>query len=443
MTEEVAVTLLSSIENDRFVVICGAGLSTPAPSNLPLAAELAAVCKERHLTENGVHIPDEHCADMEAMAAYFYMNPPLWNSFTERWIPWGKFNRHPNSGHEAIADFLKTGVSAFVVSTNPDRLIERAADRLGEPAFRAVVDADDLQSAPTRHERLLKLHGCGDRDPRHTVWSRLQLDGERVQARIGALTTWLRANLPGKDLLIVGFWTDWEYLNAVLLASLNDASPRSVVLVNTANAGDLQQKSPELWEWANKAIFSHVAQSAESFLDELRRRFSRQFFVKVLSLGVPAYQKRFAGEPPDPDAVRPDMTTHDLYALRRDICGVPSTEMPGLKEPGESHSLIGCLHLGLMAVGALLEGSFYNWRERTLRLVNGVGQVLSLVRARFADESPVMVVDRAICVGADDDGGAPPHLLRPGAVGDIVRHTQSAAWETHDALTDELREAIE
>jgi hypothetical protein len=38
--------------------------------------------------------------------------------------------------------------------------------------------------------------------------------------------TWMAANLREKDLLVVGFWSDWSYLNAVLAEARCARRPR-------------------------------------------------------------------------------------------------------------------------------------------------------------------------------------------------------------------------
>jgi hypothetical protein len=39
------------------------------------------------------------------------------------------------------------------------------------------------------------------------LWTQGQLQQPEIQERIACCSAWLQLNLPGKDLLIVGFWT--------------------------------------------------------------------------------------------------------------------------------------------------------------------------------------------------------------------------------------------
>ena len=63
--------LLNSIENDRLVLFCGAGLSMSKPSRVPSAAELAKICSETYVRDYGTKLPDEIAVDLEKMAEYF------------------------------------------------------------------------------------------------------------------------------------------------------------------------------------------------------------------------------------------------------------------------------------------------------------------------------------------------------------------------------------
>ncbi len=56
--------------------------------------------------------------------------------------------------------------------------------------------------------------------------------------------------LPQRDVLIVGYWTDWDYLNRVLLSCLGNALPRAVVIVDPSSSEALEVKAPDLWAWA-------------------------------------------------------------------------------------------------------------------------------------------------------------------------------------------------
>lgn len=86
--------------------------------------------------------------------------------------------------------------------------------RLGICAeFRASLDGDQANVQSTKHSPLLKFHGCQNLDPEETVWTKSQLIEPIIAGRIDKNRVWMAANLREKDLLVVGFWTDWAYLN--------------------------------------------------------------------------------------------------------------------------------------------------------------------------------------------------------------------------------------
>ncbi len=50
LSAEQTTRLLGAIETDSLVFLCGAGLSTGSPSNLPLAAKVAEICYDAWLS---------------------------------------------------------------------------------------------------------------------------------------------------------------------------------------------------------------------------------------------------------------------------------------------------------------------------------------------------------------------------------------------------------
>lgn len=53
----------------------------------------------------------------------------------------------------------------------------------------------------------------------------------------------MRLQLPGKDLLVVGFWTDWGYLNDVVADALDAGALTSVTVIDPAGSAALQAKA--------------------------------------------------------------------------------------------------------------------------------------------------------------------------------------------------------
>src|SRR5262249_24679463 len=158
---------------------------------------------------------------------------------------------------------------------NLDCMVERSATHLHREGITTALDGGELAMAmaggPPRP--LLKIHGCWIRDQYRTVWCEAQVAGDAViGTRLTTATTQLNAHLVEKDLLIVGFWTDWAYLASALSQVLNTVAPRRVTVVDLADTDALREKAPGLWSWINARAWCHVQEDATSFLGELRRR---------------------------------------------------------------------------------------------------------------------------------------------------------------------------
>lgn len=411
----------------RLVVVCGAGLSMAAPSSLPSARRVAELCfDEYRLTA------DPHCdlalrGDLEALAEHFVGLNTLKSVFIERLVPWPAFVRPSNAGHAAIADFLITRAAVAGLSSNYDTLIERQAWEYGFD-FRGALDGDEANVDAATQGPLLKFHGCSHRDRLSTVWAPSQLDDPTIAARIQKSKTWMAANLRQKDLLVVGFWSDWVYLNRVIGSALSDVAPLSVTVVDLSDAGQLEQKAPDLWALAHghEVTFHHVQESGADVLDELRRAFSTNYIRQVLAAGQAIFEQA-AGVACDPawlDIAEFDSET--LYGWRRDAEGTPAGE-PAIKmRPGNSEAL-GFFHLLLRQAGAQQLAAGYEMNGRTIRVLNGAGAVLGSLRSRFVEAPVVLTADVVVAVGATDLG-LPGNVVRQGRVGDVIRPEAGGAW---------------
>ena len=58
----------------------------------------------------------------------------------------------------------------------------------------------------------------------------------------------MNLNLAGKHLVVVGFWSDWGYLNDVFATALTLRNAASVTVVNPGKREDLERKAPLLWD---------------------------------------------------------------------------------------------------------------------------------------------------------------------------------------------------
>jgi hypothetical protein len=433
MEAALAERLLESIENDSLVVICGAGLSMSKPSNLPKASELAEKCKERYWQKYHQKIPAAHATDLGAIAEFFLNLGTFQSVFIQNVVPWEDFNSTSNAGHYALADFATAGVVDFVVSANYDTLIEDAAELLGERAFESSLNGDEANiSRP--HRTLLKIHGCWKRQKRETIWCVSQLESSPIKENVHASKAWLAGHLRERDLILIGFWSDWAYLNEILTDCVSDISPRMILLVAPDEPAVLMAKAPELWKWANSDLskFFHVKMSGHHFLDALRRHFSLRFLEKVLADASGIYQL-LTGQPgPETYSWMNGLSVDDLYSLRRDICGATSIGIPRAKRPDDHMHYAGAAHLWLNAQGAAMDGPGYILSGKRVRVVQGTGP-LSFALRRYDAEPPAPTpYDITICAGAMDDGGVPSNFVRAAGEPGIVRPGRSGAWVTLD-----------
>jgi hypothetical protein len=179
-----------------------------SPSNLPSAKDLALHCAQEYESKTGTTLPNDVKEDLEKLAEYFAARDQLYSTFISKLVPRRRFIRDPNGGHLATADFIASGVVECVISTNFDFLIEEAARSLGEPFYVADIDGDEANIVRERRPHL-KIHGCLVRDDRNTLWCMSQLAKTPMKERHAQFKAWLAANLRERDLVFVGFWSDW------------------------------------------------------------------------------------------------------------------------------------------------------------------------------------------------------------------------------------------
>lgn len=410
----------------RLLVVCGAGLSMAPPSSLPSARAVAERCFDKYQLEIDPGCDVGLRDNLEALAEHFVATNTLQSVFIDHLVPWASFVRPSNAGHAAIADFLLTRAAAAGISSNYDTLIERRAWDYGAD-FRGALDGDEAIVDTVHQAPLLKFHGCSHRDRGSTVWAPSQLEDPIISARIERSKTWMAANLRQKDLLVIGFWSDWEYLNAVIGEALIDLQPLSVTVVDLSPTNALEDKAPQLWEIAHAANvhFEHVRESGADVLDELRRAFSTNYLRQVLAAGRAAFEA--SGLQCDPawfDVANYDSET--LYGLRRDAEGVPAGQPATRIRPGNVEAL-GYFHLLLRQAGATQTPNGYDLNGRRVRVINGAEAVLASLKTRFIEPPVAITSDIVVAVGATDYG-LPSNVVRGGRSGDLIRPDASGNW---------------
>ncbi len=406
------------------------------PSRLPSAKTVAEHCFDKYRLEVDAGCDVGLRENLEALAEHFAATNTLQSIFIDHLVPWGSFVRPSNAGHAAIADFLLTRAAAAGISSNYDTLIERRAWDYGAD-FRGSLDGDEAIVDAVHQAPLLKFHGCSHRDRGSTVWAPSQLDDPVISARIERSKTWMAANLRQKDLLVIGFWSDWEYLNAVIGGALIDVQPLSVTVVDLSPTDTLEEKAPQLWQiaHADNVHFEHVRESGADVLDELRRAFSTNYLRQVLAAGRAAIEA--SGIHCDPawfDVA--DYDSETLYGLRRDAEGVPAGQPATRIRPGNVEAL-GYFHLLLRQAGATQRPDGYDLNGRRIRVINGAEAVLGSLRTRFIEPPAAVESDIVVAVGATDLG-LPSNVVRGGRSGDLIRPDATGAWFDLNGARTEL-----
>lgn len=197
-------------------------------------------------------------------------------------------------------------------------LIEHAAELMGEPkAHVALTRAEATRPLP--HMPNVKLHGCFRRDPQQTLWSTRQLQVDPFHDRVKEFTEWLPSVLLERDLLSVGFRSDWSYLNDVLSSVIRESQANRIVLVNPSDPQILQTKAKGLWELAHQdsVEFIHEREYGKDFLTELRQAYSFNFMRRLVSSGGPTFKQVMGREARACTGFK-DLPMLDLYEWRRD-----------------------------------------------------------------------------------------------------------------------------
>lgn len=414
MDDDLERRLIDSIHRDpsRVALLLGAGLSMAPPSDLPSASDLARECYRRYQARVGEQLPEDVRANLGRLASTLWNRDQLRSPFLQDIVPWDYFHGKFNDGHEAVADFLICGAVDFVVTTNFDTLVEDAAQILNRPSLEPALDGREVQDiGRARHNPYVKMHGCHKKSRRETLWSEQQLTCPPYSdRRIPTTIRWLTGLLEYRHIIIIGFWTDWSYINALLddcLFGLDAGDQLFVTVVDTKSTGELERSAPNLWNWVasqDDVTFHHERQSGADFLEDLRVSYSRRFLNRAIIQGAPR---------PTCHGLPTDLTGRQLYHLRKDFTGAVANDPVTQKDPGQGEARVGEMHETLLGAGGqMVDGIRYRIRGQIIRLVNGSGYRLSTVKRMVTAElgSP-LEVDVVVCVGAQADPSV-AHLVR-------------------------------
>ena len=417
LSAEVTTRLLGAIETDLLVFLCGAGLSLPSPSDLLSAVKVAQICYDRW---QSIEILDPAFRnDVDRLAAHFYARGDFNKVFIRRLVPWNELVGRPNSGHAAIADLLISRGAYAALSTNFDSLIESWAEerKIALQGALTAQDALDIANA----NPLIKLHGC-IRAREGTLWTQAQLADPAIQARMECFSDWMKLALPGKDLVVVGFWSDWSYLNDALANAFSIDNARSVTVIDPSPTVTLQTKAPAFWAKLNgmSDAFVHIQASGDEALEELKTAYSKTWARRYYALGGALVQG--AGGTVEVKAPFDALAMDDLYNLRRDAEGVPYTRAARLKEPAATAAQAAAVHVMLLNNGATQQGAWLQLGGRSIRVVNGAGQGLADVQAQYKEPATILQSEIVVCAGAFDFG-VPARVIDPGRGASTIRPT--------------------
>ncbi len=346
---------IDALLNERLAILCGAGLSMAPPSNLPSAAALAAEAKRKYDARYGASRPSLP-SGIEEQAEFFFRQGDLGTVYLRTFIDKDAFAGPPNPGHEAVADLLMVRGIQTAISTNVDVMIETAGQllfgQIGVGFCRDSIARLQPDVAP-----LLKIHGCWSLNAAETVWAPSQVAVEPLASRIAGSATWMESRLLDRDLIIVGYFTDWDHLNGVLERTLGQVRPARVIVVDPSDGAWLATKAPALHALGGRAAseFLHVNASGAEFLAMLRLEFSKCFVRSVLHGGARAYED-MTGAPPDPAWIEPEPADNaTFWQVRRDLEGRRPRQPASARAPADEPAL-GLTLIQLRARGAVAEG---------------------------------------------------------------------------------------
>lgn len=408
--DDAVALALDGILNNRLVLIAGAGLSMAAPSNLPSAAKIAEDAKAEY-DGRYAGLKPPLPVGIEEQAQLFFTNHELGVYLTE-FVDQDVFAGCPNQGHVAVADLLLSNGFRAAVTTNVDVLIETAGQSLLGQVFTGI-DGTSVASPPGGAAPLLKIHGCWVQDRKNTVWTQGQLTAPPVADRIAQSESWLKTALLDKDLLIVGYSTDWDYMNQIIAQTLGTVSPASVLVVDPSSTADFVAKSPALAALADRAQKGsfHYMASGSDFLEALRLQFSKVFIHRAIAKGISDY-KLLKGRPPSAASLEaPSLDNDALWRIRRDLLGCKPNR-PARQPMPHDEAAIGLTLLQLREAGGIASGSYWNVHGQVVRVIRASGHLLHTLEHEYRwDMPPAAAPDVIVAVGADDVY-LPPDLVR-------------------------------
>jgi hypothetical protein len=402
----------------------------PQPTSLPSAVQVSRICYDKWLP-NDTTLNPSFRDNVDLLAGHFHVRGDFKGIFIKL-VPWDELVGTPNKGHAAIADLLITRAAHAAVSANFDPAIEHWAQER-KVFLRGALTGQEAVSFSAMTSPLLKFHGCMQRDQDQTLWTQRQLTDAIIQFRVQSCKEWMTLNLPGRDLVVVGFWTDWGYLNDVLANAFTIANARSVTVIDPTSLAELQNKAPTLWSKLTglSLTFEHVQGSADDALEELRTAYSRAWARKYYAGGTGMVQS--SGGSVSVTAPFDTLRVEDLYNLRRDAEGRPYTRAATQSAPAVETRQAAYIYALLLNAGARQEGAWLKHDDKLIRIVNGAGQGLADVRESYKEPPSLPQSEIVVCAGATNLG-VPGRVIASGVGASTIRPSPGggASWLTLD-----------
>lgn len=253
------VALGPRIEDKKFVLVLGAGVSVEPPTCLPSGAELALNVKTR-LLDSPLASTVEHVADDNLLAMADIVetkSQAAFPAFIRAILEAADFRMAtPNYTHLAIG-LLMAETNVPVLSTNWDTCIEQASLSANSYIV-ACTSRDDIQNAGNS-PLLLKLHGCAKNEGSICVSSK----------QIAEATWWathqVGAAIEMGFVAFLGIGSIAEYIKLTIQKILEMTKELSNVLVVDPV---LSQEWSHLLKDSDK---QNIAISSEEFVDDILR----------------------------------------------------------------------------------------------------------------------------------------------------------------------------
>ena len=438
MEQALVDEIVQKLTNKQTVFWVGAGVSMSGNSSLPSAPDLNTQCVQKYKDTVGQTLPSEATADLASLTEYLHNSGDLVRLFIHKLVPWVKFkNGTPNDSHIALADFLISHVAHAVISTNYDTRIECAAKKLGELDF--VTSTDILDLNPRRNSLFFKIHGCAEKEEKSTFWCQSQRNEDPIKKRIEDAVKYLPGKLLNKDIVLVGYWSDWPHLYAAICEVLNSCEPHKVYIVNPLPPKELEKKAPDLWQWVTSKNHDLISENSDDFFSMIRRGLGRSTLRRAFAASIPTYQVMFKGfDDPDLELELPRLID-TLYWLRQDIFGIPrsyAVDTNDVDNPGTNNAAAFLLHL--LNKGASFSHDHLIFNGKKIRVI-GCSSMLAIIKDKYQIELDIHQIDTIlVCPGAIDDGGAATNVVRDPIPRDVIRGQGSGEWCSLESARSEL-----